>query len=606
MNKIILGCGTTKPCLLLFILSFNFITGQDKNTGYMKPEHKREVEGVIEVTKPGNYEEAGATYMLTRDISSAKSAIFLGKDVTLDLNGYTITYADGNYEHIPNSGFEKGITGWDISKAPGAKVVNTEEVHTFIGKKLMSLEEGDELVSQYIYLPIAKRSYFAMVGVTGRYYRDMNGDMDNDMKISIYVEDEQGNDVNIVTKYSDTTMVSSPVEKKSTRLGGGFVFAHLHNLPAGKYRMRIKAETDCLVDEIDLRPAMDVGVGIVQKTHPMGHYDHFREIKHSAFFDYTEDVSLGTPIQGVPRVEGKGTVTIKNGVIKSGAIGVASWGIQSTADHVKIILDNVKIESSGINAIAMDVPFANITHSTFNINNPFIINRHGSQFYAVDLRGKKASEVSFSEFYGGQGNLVCKGINSSIHHNYFVNKQTVTNHYSVMAMGDSSKIFENIFEPEIGSGIEIYQHKSIEIFNNIFYIKAAPPTTEYHLGYSTNAIRIADYGAENGSPKGAYENKVYNNTFYITGKKFPEFPDYKPLVSAFFYSASAGDDYIFGNDIFIENQDPDTDAVAWAFYIGNANGGKFYRNNIQTNVAPIWIATSYQGAANIDLFDNKI
>ena len=74
----------------------------------------------------------------------------------------------------------------------------------------------------------------------------------------------RGNEVKCIDKYGDTTMLSCPVEKKSPRLGGGFVYAHLNNLPAGKYRVRVKADTDCLVDEIDIRPAMDVGISIVE------------------------------------------------------------------------------------------------------------------------------------------------------------------------------------------------------------------------------------------------------------------------------------------------------------------------------------------------------
>ena len=109
--------------------------------------------------------------------------------------------------------------------------------------------------------------------------------------------------------------------------------AHLNNLPAGKYRIRVKAENDCLVDQIDIRPAMDVGIGIVGKTHPMGHNDHMYNRNHSAFFDYTGDVSTGEPVSNIPAVEGKGTVTIKNGVIKNGTTGVLSWGIQSTAER---------------------------------------------------------------------------------------------------------------------------------------------------------------------------------------------------------------------------------------------------------------------------------
>src|SRR5690606_7086929 len=83
---------------------------------------------------PGFYGKAGATYVLTQDITSDRSAIFLGKDVTLDLNGYSITFADGNYPSFSNLGFEEGVAGWDLSKAPGAKVVNTKEVHVFVGE----------------------------------------------------------------------------------------------------------------------------------------------------------------------------------------------------------------------------------------------------------------------------------------------------------------------------------------------------------------------------------------------------------------------------------------------------------------------------------------
>jgi len=423
--------------------------------------------------------------------------------------------------------------------------------------------------------------------------------------ISVYVDDEAGNEVKCLSSYGDTSRISCPVENRSARLGGGFIVAHLNKLPAGKYRIRVKAENDCLVDHIDIRPAMDVGIGIVGKTHPFGHNDHLYNRKHSAFFDYTANVSSGDPVSKIPEVEGKGTVTIKNGIIKNGTTGVLSWGIQSTADEVRIILDNVKFITSGLNTIAVDVPHATITNCRFEIRSPFIINRHGSEYYAVDLRGLKASEVSYSDFYGGQGCLVFKGEHSIIHHNLFVNRQTVTNHYSVMAMGDHSMVFENRFEPEIGSGLEIFRHSHIEIFNNVFKINAAPPSCEYHVHYSTNAIRLADYGEALGSPRGCYGNRIYNNKFYIRGKKFEKYPDYIPMASAFFFSTSAGDNFVFGNDKYIEQDHPGTDAEAFAFYIGNALGGKLYNNRITSNVTPIWVACGYGSASGTILAGNS-
>ncbi|MEX2235426.1 MAG: hypothetical protein WD824_24905 [Cyclobacteriaceae bacterium] len=564
----------------------------------------------VAVTAAGSYGVAGTTYLLMNDITSTKSTLFLGKDVTLDLNGYTVRYADGPYEHVPNSGFEEGTRGWDLSKAPGAKVVNTEEVHVFVGEKLMSLAEGDEIVSPYINLPVGNRSYLAMCGVTGHFYHDMNGDLNNQMKVSVYVEDAGGKNVVCTTHYGDTTMVSCPVEKRAPRLGGGVIYAHLNNLPAGKYRIRIKADTDCLVDEIDIRPAMDVGIGIVEKTLPMGHYDHLFNSIGSAFFDYTANPADSTPLSTIPVAKGSGTVTIKNGTIESGVVGILSYGIQSTAENVKIILDNVKIVTRGINTIAVDAPQATITSCRFDVESPFIINRHGSSFYAVDLSGPHPSEVSYSEFYGGQGCLVFKGNRSSVHHNHFVNRQMVTNHYSIMAMGDSSHIFENYIEPEVGSGVEIFRHKFIDIFNNTIKIKTSPPTCEYgHGEYSTAAIRMADYRSKAGDPNGCYGNRVFSNKIFITASDYPHLSFYIPMAWAVYYSASAGDNLVFGNDITVEDTDPQSKAEAAAFYVCGGPegfGGRFYNNRITTNVPAAWVASMYGGTANTKIFNNRI
>ncbi len=595
---------------MMMIASSAILASSTCFSQYRQPVHRKISEGEIAVTGPGYYARPGATYVLANDISSATSAIFLGKDVTLDLNGYTIKYAAAGYGHIPNSGFEEGVKGWDLSKAPGAKVVNTAEVHVFVGKKLMSLKAGDEIRSAYINLPLANRSYFAMCGVTGFDYHEMNANEKNQMRVSVYVEDANGKEIKCVTGYSDGTKVSCPVENKSPRLGGGFVYAHLNHLPAGKYRVRVKAETNCLVDEIDIRPAMDVGIGIVEKTYPQAHYDHLFNSDLAAFFDYTQDVKEGTPLPGIPVVTGQGSVTIKNGIIENAAVGVLSWGIQSTADHVKIVLENVKIKTQGINTIAVDVPQALITHCTFQVDNPFIINRHGSAFYAVDIRGTAPSEVSYSDFYGGQGCLVFKGKRSSIHHNYFVNHQMVTNHYSIMAMGDSSFVFNNKIEPLTGSGIEIYVNKYIEIFNNTIKIATSPPTCEYgHEEYSTNAIRMADYEAKPGAEHGTYGNKVYNNKIYIDAKYRAGVPTYVPMSYAIYYSASAGDNDVFGNDIVVKKEDPNSKVITAALYICGGTGGmggNFYNNRITTNVPAAWVASMYGGTANSKIFNNII
>ena len=552
--------------------------------------------GAVAVTEPGSYATPGTTYQLMQDIKSATSALFLGKDVRLDLNGYTISFADAAYEHIPNYGFEDGLKHWDISNAPEAKIEDTERVWIFIGKKLLRLHQGEEIISEFITLPVANRSYFAMCGVTSR-----------DMKISLFVEDESGNNIQCFSTVDDTTRQCCPILNRSPRLGGGFVTAHVHGQPSGRYRVRVCAETDCLVDHIDLRPAMDVGIGIVEKILPFAHNDDLYRGEFCAFFDISTLDGSHRPIKGIPVVSGSGKIVIKNGIIKCDTRGVLSWGIQSTAPDVRIILDNVKIVSAGINTNAVDVPQATLSNCRFEIDTPFIINRHVSE-HAVVLRGPQPSAVSFCHFYGGQGCLTIMGENSNVHDNLFVNRQTVTNHYCVMAMGDGSRIHHNLFKPEIGSGVEIYRHKDIQIHDNEFHIEAAPPTCEYgHEEYSTTAIRVADYGAEPGSPRACAENRIFQNTFHITGKDYPQYPDYIPMAWAFFHSVSGGDTYIYDNDIYVFHQDPGSKAEAAAIYIGGAqNGGVWENNRITSNVAAAWIASRYGSAAKAKFINNTI
>ena len=220
---------------------------------YTQVQHRSPGNGEIPVTSPGYCDKPGSVYILVNDISAPKSALFLGKDVTLDLNGYTITYADAGYNHISNCSFEEGSRGWDLTKAPSAKIED-QKVHVFIGDHILRLSKGEEIVSEFIDLPLSDRSYFAFCGVISQ-----------DMKVSIIVEDSSRKSITCVNEYSDSILVSCPVTVRSPRLGGGFVYAHLNRLPAGKYRVRIKAETDCLIDYVDIRPSMDVGIGIVEE-----------------------------------------------------------------------------------------------------------------------------------------------------------------------------------------------------------------------------------------------------------------------------------------------------------------------------------------------------
>jgi hypothetical protein len=414
-----------------------------------------------------------------------------------------------------------------------------------------------------------------------------------------------------MTQYGDGLKMSCPAEKKSPRLGGGFVYAHLTGLPAGKYRVRVKADTDCLVDEIDIRPAMDAGISLIEKTTPLASYDHLILESYPpvipAFYDYTEDFETGKPMSSLPQVSGAGSVTIKNGIIESGVAGIQSWGIQSSAPDVKINLENIKIITSGISSGSADVLWTGIRNCMFVSDMPFLIQRHVF-VCSVVIRGNQPSEVSNSEFFGGQGCLSIKGKYSLIHDNLFVNDQWVTNHYSIMGTGDSSKIYNNRFEPKQGSGI--YVSRYTEVFNNIFKIETSAPTCEYgREEYSTAAIRLGDYHAVPGSPNASVGNRIHNNQIIIAAKSRTEPKEYLPMAWGVYYSASGGENYVYDNDFIVNKTDSSSRVLTAALYICGGPkyfGGQFYNNRISTNVPAAWIASFYGGASNSDLFNNTI
>jgi len=555
--------------------------------------------GEIAVTGPGVCTEAGKTYVLTRDIAGDTSPIFLGNNVTLDLNGHTLTYAGAAYEHVPNGGFEDGLKGWDVTKAPGAKAEDRHWRNPLVGKNVCVLPAGQELASPYIVLPVANRSYYAMVAVAS-----------HQTPVSIWVDDEQGRPVKCEYRFGGNVRQTCPEENRCSQLGGGTVFALIFGLPAGKYRMRIKAGAkDCIIDEADIRPAMDVGVSIVGKTMPWAYYKCILDGDGCAFADYTKPGAPGEPLDSVPRATGAGAITIRNGVIRSGTLGIRSWGIQSTAENATLAVENVRFAASGINTNGVCAPQASLRDCRFEIDTPWIITRHCHEAPAV-LNGTSASEVTNCEFLGGQGCLAIRGAGTAVTGNLFVNCQTVTNHYSLMCDASGARVSRNRFEPKRGSGMYLYRCKDCDVFENTLAISADEPINEYSASdYSVNAFRISDYNAPKGHKDGWCENnRIHHNTIRVTGRNFPQADKgYKPMTYAFFVSVGGGQNYIHDNEIVLDDQATARQGEAFALYVGGSNqGGEFFNNKITANTTPIWLATMYGEAANTKVYGNTI
>jgi len=555
--------------------------------------------GEIAVTAPGVYAEAGKTYVLTQDVSAPASAIHLGKDVVLDLNGHTLTYDAAAYQPVPNGSFEQGMQGWDVAKAPGAKAQDRRLRNPMVGPMSCVLPKGEEIVSPYITLPVANRAYYAQVAVAS-----------HQMAVGVWVEDEAGKQVECILKTPFGERKTCPEDNRAPKLGGGTVFALLYNQPAGKYRIRVKAvNRDCIIDDIDIRPALNYGIGVVGEILPWAYYKSVLDGDDTAFFEWSPLVNAQRA-KSAPIVEGKGAITIRNGTVRAGARGIRTWGLLSTAREVRVNVENVRFVASGINANAMRFADGSITRCRTEIDAPWIIDRHRQADYTVNLTGgADGAVVTDNEFIGGQGQVSIRGAAGEVARNLFVNRQTVVNHYSLGA-GSGTKIHHNRFHPEQGSAILVFGARDTDIYENDFRITASPPVNEYaDTIYSVSAVRVTDYNRKAGDNI-CVGNRIHHNRFTITGRSFPEaLAAYAPSAHGIYMSVGGGLNHVYENDFTIRNEGapnhPEKGNGAYAFFVGGSdNGGVYHHNRIACDDTPVWIANTYGPAANTLLHDN--
>jgi hypothetical protein len=130
---------------------------------------------------PGPYllDRPGATYVLETDVATSGTAFVIAAgDVTLDLNGHTITYNNAPPIVVPNGGFEADpvgsavVTGWELSGAPRSRIeVAQNDVFLFGSRVLrwtVSDGAGPQVIrSSQVAIPRADRTYTASITPSG-------------------------------------------------------------------------------------------------------------------------------------------------------------------------------------------------------------------------------------------------------------------------------------------------------------------------------------------------------------------------------------------------------------------------------------------------------
>ena len=537
------------------------------------------------ISSCGFYDDSGGKnyLLLSNDISDPMSCLFLGGSVTLDLNGYTVKYLDGNYNHLMNGDFEQWSgnvpANWDISSAPGARRVPTQTEMPLVGDYAIYLPAGQTIISDWVYLPIANRTYRGMIVERG------TGGWGQITRIEVL---DSNNQVVCTRDFSG-------------RMGGGTAFCNFKISTPGNYKLRVRpTQRASYYDYGDIVPALDVGVAVV------------RVYTNAWCVDDSGSCTF-------PDYEGKypsitsSNLNIINGNIEAKFPSMRNIGVRFgdlIGTNNRFNMNNVKIKTQGINAKTLIIYYqGTIENSEFYNHMPWVHNREDIGEVSITL----GSNINFinNKVIGGQGLIYLSGNNNTIDGNYLRNNQTVTNHYSINMYysngGGNHTISNNIFEPEKGSGILMSTgSKYNRIYNNFFNLTAQTCDPEYVSGdFTTNAIRFTDYDRPVGDSGGVFGNYVYNNSFYIKGKYFLNYPNCQSIANGIFYSVGAGSNYIENNKFYITNTD--SHALAFAFYIGSSSAGGvgYFRNNyINYNDAGAWITTFYGPAAN-QVFENN-
>ncbi len=115
--------------------------------------------------------ESGTTYVLDTDIATSSTAFVVGAaNVTLDLNGHTVTYGSGASPVVTNGGFEApynsdgSVPGWNLSGAPSAILApNTDYLFGNQVLRLNNFSTPQTIVSDPISIPEANHDYTASI-----------------------------------------------------------------------------------------------------------------------------------------------------------------------------------------------------------------------------------------------------------------------------------------------------------------------------------------------------------------------------------------------------------------------------------------------------------
>ncbi len=523
-------------------------------------------------------------FLLMGDITCDKTCTVFGFDdgnpstdarTILDLNGYTVSYSADAYELVPNNGFEDWSGGqpsdWTVVSG-SVEQRDTAQWMPMHGDSVLYTPGAVVLESTAIEVPAA------------RAYRG-------------YVTVGRAADQNITLEVVDgNNQVACSVTEPGFFRGQSLACRFDASAP-GQYHLRLTTQGDAYFDRTGIVPLGDYGVGVFTSwALSESNQDQNPVVQNLAGANIPATGDHADPT-------GHNLLEVKNGSILAGSENQESYGV-SLSGIVALELHGVRIETQGLKSHSVTA-WGDIYQNHLEVDMPWYFARENSTEENLVLRG---GTFHHNAAIGGQGVIRLRGTDTEVYKNTLRNNAQATNHYAIIHSGAENPIIhDNLFDPIEGSGILTYVGHGYRIYNNTFYVRTATCNVEYvNEDYSTNGIRMNDYGAETN-----FDNWVYDNTFHIEGRSFEtEWDNCMPVTTGIFYSASGADNRIYGNEFYVEKTHDDAADPVLALYMGGdatnnpVDNPLVVDNLFETNDKAVWITTYYGDSANL-WFENN-
>jgi hypothetical protein len=516
-------------------------------------------------------------YLLMGDLSCEMScAIFGFPDpdpavpgrTVFDLNGYTISYSSAGYTELINNGFEQWDadqpTGWTVQSG-SVQSRSTQQWQPMSGTQVLYTAGPMAIVSTPLPLPRA-RAYQGYVTV---------GKAEAEETVSIEILNAEQE---VVCSGSSRSAVG--------HVRGETITCRFDALAGGTYSLRIMTTGQAYLDRTGIVPLGDYGIATLTSSN----------LAASALPTNLSGLTVPLTADG-PSGSTENKLEVWNGRIEAAHEDQVSYGIHA-GGKLEASLHDLSIVGKGIQSHTIDAA-GDIHDNTLLVDMPWYFRREQTQEENLILRG--------GNFYrnvaiGGQGVIRLKGDGTEVFDNYISNNAQATNHYAIIHSGAvSPRIHGNLFDPIEGSGILTYIGQGYQIFNNLFHVRSAPCNVEYiNEDYSTNGVRINDYGSGQST-----NTLVFDNAFLVNGTYSESaWPNCMPITNGIFYSASGPDNRVHDNYFRVIKETADQIAPVYGLYVGDAlntppDNPLFYNNTFETNDKAVWLANPYGDAENL-------